>query len=115
MNPSRLTKLLATGLLTGGLALGTGCVYRIDIQQGNYLGDEKIQQVQVGMTKDQVRFLLGTPIIQDPFHPDRWDYVYYYKRGRSRNVDQRQMTIFFDEDAVREIVTDVPAAVTGES
>ena len=52
-----------------------GCVYRVDIQQGNLLDVEQVDQVEVGMTRSQVRFLLGTPMVIDSFDADRWDYV----------------------------------------
>ena len=68
-----------------------GCVYRASISQGNLLKDEDVEQVQVGMTRSQVRFLLGTPMIDDPFHRDRWDYVYYLKLGRNPATFGRTM------------------------
>ena len=63
----------------------TACVYRIDIQQGNLLDHVDIDQIEVGMTRSQVQFLLGTPMVADSFHRDRWDYAYYFRRGRSRD------------------------------
>ncbi|HTL93080.1 MAG TPA: outer membrane protein assembly factor BamE, partial [Steroidobacteraceae bacterium] len=81
----RRTRLrpLALALLATCIGL-TGCVYRMDIQQGNYLDGRAVSQLKVGMTRSQVRFLLGTPMVEDAFHKDRWDYVYYFRRGRSR-------------------------------
>ncbi|HEX7114932.1 MAG TPA: outer membrane protein assembly factor BamE [Steroidobacter sp.] len=87
--------VLACALLGTGLV--AGCVYRIDIQQGNFLKPEEIDRVKVGMTRVQVRALLGTPMIADPFREDRWDYVYYVKRGKFRRVFQRQFTVYFDD------------------
>ena len=84
----------------------TACVYRIDIQQGNLLEEEVIDQVEVGMTRSQVQFLLGTPMIADSFHQDRWDYTYYFRRGRSRNVDQRWFIVYFEGDEVVRIDRD---------
>jgi outer membrane protein assembly factor BamE len=55
----------------------SACVYRPDIKQGNFIKPDMIQQIKPGMTEAQVRFILGPPMIKDPFHPDRWDYVYY--------------------------------------
>ena len=76
----RAQACLVVALLTfGGL---TGCVHRIDIQQGNFLDTEDIDRVSVGMTRLQVRALLGTPMVADPFVNSRWDYIYYMKRGR---------------------------------
>jgi outer membrane protein assembly factor BamE len=79
------------------LALGTGgCVYRMTVQQGNFLDPKQVSQLQVGMTRSQVRFLLGTPMLPDAFDRDRWDYLYYEKIGRLKKPDQRRLTVFFD-------------------
>ena len=92
---------VASGLAVAMLALAA-CVYRIDIQQGNLLDEDVIDQVELGMTRSQVQFLLGTPMISDSFHQDRWDYTYYFRRGRSRQIDQRWFIVFFeDEEVVR--------------
>ena len=85
----------------------TACVYRIDIQQGNLLDDEDIAQVDLGMTRSQVQFLLGTPMIADSFHRDRWDYAYYFRRGRSNDVIQRWVVVYFENDRVSRIERDV--------
>ena len=72
---------MAVGLLAAGTLL-SGCVYRMNIQQGNYLEGRTVDQLQVGMTRSQVRFLLGTPMVPDAFDKERWDYLYYFKKGR---------------------------------
>ena len=97
--------LAGTALLTAPLG---GCVYRVDVQQGNLLEDKDIEEVQVGMTRSQVRFLLGTPAVADPFHQDRWDYIYFFRQGRSRVADRAWLIVYFDGDRVREILRDVP-------
>lgn len=84
------------------------CVYRVDVQQGNLLEDKDIEAVQVGMTRSQVRFLLGTPVVEDSFHHDRWDYIYYFRQGRSRNADRSWLIVYFDADRVKNIDYDVP-------
>lgn len=81
-------------------ALLAGCVYRIDVQQGNLLEESAVEQVQVGMTRSQVQFLLGTPMVSDAFRRDRWDYPYYFRQGRSRDVAQRWLVVHFDGDRV---------------
>jgi outer membrane protein assembly factor BamE len=86
----------------------TACVYRIDIQQGNLLEDTDVAQVEVGMTRSQVQFLLGTPMVADSFHRDRWDYAYYLRQGRSRDVDRRWIVVYFDSDRVARIERDLP-------
>lgn len=83
-----------------------GCVYRAAISQGNLLKDEDLDQVEIGMTQSQVRFLLGTPMIDDPFHRNRWDYVYYLKLGRKPATFKRWVTIEFEDGIVTEIRKD---------
>ena len=56
--------------------------YLVDVRQGNYVTQDMVAQLKPGMTKDQVRFALGTPLVTDVFHGDRWDYVYRFKPGR---------------------------------
>lgn len=88
------------------LAISSGCVYRANIAQGNLIKEEDLDQVELGMTKNQVRFLLGTPLIDDPFHAQRWDYVYYLRIGRQDPRFKRWVTIVFDDDTVSEIRKD---------
>ena len=83
------------------------CVYRIDIQQGNLLDEEDVNQVDLGMTRSQVQFLLGTPMVSDSFHRDRWDYAYYYRRGRSPDADRRWVVVYFENDRVQRIDRDL--------
>ena len=85
------------------LAAASGCVYRQTIAQGNLIEQEDLDQVEIGMTRNQIRFLLGTPMIDDPFHRDRWDYVYYLKIGRKDAGFKRWVSIFFVDDRVSEI------------
>lgn len=82
------------------------CVYQAPISQGNLLKQEDVDQVAVGMTRSQVRFLLGTPMIDDPFHADRWDYVYFLKVGRKDAVFKRWISVKFDGDVVTEVLAD---------
>ena len=93
-------------ILLAALA-GSACVYRIDIQQGNLLEDSAIGQIEVGMTRSQVQFLLGTPMVADSFHRDRWDYAYYLRRGRSPDPEQRWLVVYFENDRVARIERDV--------
>jgi outer membrane protein assembly factor BamE len=78
----------------------------MNIAQGNLVKEEDLVQVEVGMTRSQVRFLLGTPLVDDPFHADRWDYVYYLKLGRNDATFKRWVSIFFTDDVVSEIRRD---------
>lgn len=85
------------------LTVSSGCVYRATISQGNLIVEEDLDQAEIGMTKNQIRFLLGTPMIDDPFHRDRWDYVYYLKIGRNDAVAKRWVSIIFEDNRVVEI------------
>ncbi|OLB12428.1 MAG: hypothetical protein AUH10_08275 [Gammaproteobacteria bacterium 13_2_20CM_66_19] len=89
----------ATALALLATTLG-GCVYRMNIQQGNYLEGKTVDQLQSGMTRSQVRYLLGTPMVPAVFDKDRWDYVYYFKRGRLRRPEERHLIVFFRDDKV---------------
>ena len=102
-----------TVTLAAALLLCSACVYRIDIQQGNLLEESLIEQVEVGMTRSQVQFLLGTPMVSDSFHRNRWDYTYYLKRGRSRDVERRWFIVFFQEDTVVRLDRDAILVPTG--
>lgn len=95
-----LRKLVSRTTLIAAAAFATACVYRIDIQQGNLLEEDAVEQVRVGMTRSQVQFLLGTPMVADSFHRDRWDYAYYFRQGRSRDVERRWLVVYFDGDRV---------------
>jgi outer membrane protein assembly factor BamE len=97
----RLTHSLVA--ISAALCVSTvlsGCVYRMNIQQGNFLEPRAVSQLQVGMTRSQVRYLLGTPMVPDAFDKDRWDYLYYLKQGRLRAPEQRHLIVFFEEDKV---------------
>jgi outer membrane protein assembly factor BamE len=94
------------GLSMGALACG--CVYRIIIKQSYFLDQAAVEQVKPGMTRSQVRYLLGTPMVSDPFDKERWDYIYYLKKGRSRHVDSRRVTVYFEADKVAKL--DKPTA-----
>jgi len=88
--------------------LAAGCVYRINIQQGNFLDQAAVDQVKAGMTRSQVRYLLGTPLTADVFDKERWDYIYYLRKGRTRHVDSRRITVYFDGEKVARL--DKPSA-----
>jgi outer membrane protein assembly factor BamE len=70
-------------------------VYRIDIQQGNDVTQDMINQLKPDMTKNQVTYIMGTPLLIDTFHPDRWDYIYSFHPGNG-NREQRRITLFFE-------------------
>jgi outer membrane protein assembly factor BamE len=74
-------------------------VYRIDIQQGNDITQDMISQLKSGMTKNQVAYVMGTPLIIDTFHPDRWDYIYSFHPGNGQR-EQRRITIYFKGESI---------------
>lgn len=96
---SRLRALAATAVA----CLLAACVYRLDTQQGNLLDQDQVEAVQVGMTRSQVRFLLGTPMVADPFDQSRWDYVYYFRRGKSGDTRRTHVIVWFEGDLVTRI------------
>jgi len=100
----RKTTLLFISLFC--FALASGCVYRAAISQGNLIKQEDLDQVEIGMTMSQVRFLLGTPMIDDPFSRSRWDYVYYLSLKRQAAVSKRWVSVYFEDEKVTEIHKD---------
>ena len=79
-----------------------GCVriYKIDIQQGNDLTERQISEVKIGMHRNDIRNILGTPSIDDPFHNNRWDYFYAFKASKSKEIERRQFSLYFDDDDI---------------
>jgi len=110
-----LSRLARAALLLAAVA---GCSsvprivneYKIDVQQGNVLTQEMVSQLRPGLTKDQVRFVLGTPVLMDMFHANRWDYVYRLQKGNG-DIEIRKFSTFFDAgDKLIRVAGDVGAA-----
>ena len=109
------TAALAVVAIAAGLA--TGCArdqraqsgwlspYRIAIPQGNYLNQQMVAQVREGMSREQVRLAIGTPLVADPFHPDRWDYVFRYQYPNG-DAELRRVTVFFESESVARVQHD---------
>lgn len=90
--------------------------YKIDIQQGNVLTQEMVSQLKPGQTRDQVRFILGTPMLTDPFHENRWDYVYSLKKGSDKEAQMRKFSVYFDADGkLYRVAGDVTAAQAADN
>src|SRR5205823_15070313 len=88
------------------LVLAAGCVHKIDIQQGNYVTQDLADRLKTGMTKAEVKQLLGTPLLADAFHANRWDY--YFSNVKGGKADNRtRLSVFFENDKV--------ASFTGEA
>jgi len=93
-------------LIVGVVIVLNGCaLHKPDVQQGNILEPEVLAHLHAGLSKKQVEFLMGTPIIQDPFHPDRWDYVYWFKAQDKPAVKQR-VTVIFTNGVVSRLETE---------
>jgi len=82
--------------------------YKTDIRQGNFVTQEMVAQLKPGLTRDQVRFVLGSPLVADMFHADRWDYVYRFKEGRGEQT-QRRLAVFFEDNKLARVTGDVVA------
>lgn len=87
-----------------GLLAGCTLIYKPDIEQGNILTPEMLEKVKTGMTREQVRFVLGSPLITDVFHKNRWDYYYTFRLRGKKISKQSRITVFFKDDRVSHIV-----------
>ena len=105
MNIKTMRDVFVIGMALAVAALLPGCVtvYTPEIQQGNVITQEMIDKLKPGMTHSQVRYVLGTPLITDPFHQDRWDYYYYLKKGTNDPAEAQRVTIIFKKDALLKV------------
>lgn len=96
-----LLRILSTALFTLTLSACSSLefpwVYRISVQQGNIIDQEEIDKLEFGMTKRQVQFVLGSPILIDTFNPNRWDYIYSRRSGKGKTTEKR-FSVFFEDD-----------------
>ncbi|WP_282282900.1 outer membrane protein assembly factor BamE [Pseudomonas sp. PS02302] len=103
-------KQTLTGLSLMGLAMLAGCslpgVYKIDIQQGNVVTQDMIDQLRPGMTRQQVRFIMGSPLIQDTFHPNRWDYLYSLQAAGGQRKQERVSLVFNGDNQLSSLAGD---------
>ncbi len=105
--PMRILLLLLAFTLLG--ACGFPGVYKINVEQGNIVTQEMADQLKPGMTRRQVRFILGTPLIEDTFNQNRWDYL-YVKRNGAKVLSESRLTVEFEGDALVQVSGDfVPA------
>ena len=111
MMPSRLMALSLFTALIFGTLIGCYPGYRMDVEQGNVVTQEQMAQLQLGMGHQEVRFVLGSPLVKDPFHADRWDYVYSLRDGATGTVDQQRLSLFFKDDLLVDIHHD-PGGIT---
>jgi len=95
--------ILVSFLTSISLLSLTGCsAYKIDVQQGNTIEEDKLSQLKPGMTKQQVQFLMGTAMLVDPFHPQRWEYVYSFRKG-GEDMKRKRVTLFFEDGILAKI------------
>ena len=119
--------------LAAAAALGSGCempalpafpalpdlpgipgVYRIDIQQGNVVEQDMLNRLELGMDRGKVRFVMGTPLLIDPFNQDRWDYVYSLRRGSGEETHQR-VSLYFVDDRLARVEGDLASEAIPEA
>ncbi len=84
-------------------------VYRVDVQQGNVVTQDMLAQLEAGMDKNKVRYIMGTPLLADVFHQNRWDYVYTQQNGGDTRAERR-VSLYFENDHLARIGGDVKAA-----
>jgi outer membrane protein assembly factor BamE len=109
--PGAFAGLLAAALLAGCKTSDLPAVpgvtpYRMVIQQGNFISQEMVAQLKPGMTKEQVRFVLGTPLVTDIFHADRWDYVFYREMPGGKR-EQRNLSVIFEKERLARVIGDL--------
>lgn len=98
-------KTTTLSILLFFLAVLSACAHKIDIQQGNVLTAEMLDQIKIGMNERQVISVVGSPLIVDPFHKNRWDYIYSMKIGNTDEFQYSYVTLFFSERSLQEIKT----------
>jgi len=91
-----MKKIITIAVLA--LFLSNCSAYKMDVQQGNALTNEAVAQLTQGMSKDEVSSLLGTPLMQDNFRRDRWDYIYFAQKGSNKNPEKQGITLLFQND-----------------
>jgi len=106
LRSDRSTPMRLPAIVAACAILLAGCIHRIEIQQGNYVTQDQVQKLKTGMTRTEVRQALGTPLLQDVFHADRWDY--YFSQARGGKVSDRKLfSVHFKDDKL--------ATFTGET
>ena len=108
MSPRHFTAVALAVLLAGCSGVPLLSPYRIDVPQGNAVTQEMVAGLKPGMSRDQVKFVLGTPLLTDMFHADRWDYVYRLQRGDG-SVEERRLAVFFEKDQLKRVGGDIVA------
>ncbi|MGB5440905.1 MAG: outer membrane protein assembly factor BamE [Gammaproteobacteria bacterium] len=100
--------------LAGCSSSGLRLVHKIDVQQGNVLTQDEINQLEPGMTRRQVQFIMGSPMVADVFHQERWDYIYRFKPGYGEITEER-VSVFFDGDSLERLEGSMHPAPEGKN
>lgn len=101
----KTTKILTVALATA--AISACGFFRVEIQQGNVISQQQVEQLETGMTKREVRYIMGTPLVVDPFHEKRrWDYFYTFSPNLGAEFEKRRITLFFEDDKLERIAGD---------
>lgn len=99
---------LACAALLSSLLLNSGCVYKIDIPQGNYVEQKQVDQLRAGMTQEQVEYVLGAPLMVDSFDPQVWNYLYYLRQGNGE-LDRKLLSLHFTQGKLDKLSGDFKA------
>jgi outer membrane protein assembly factor BamE len=106
MQKSIIILCFSSVLVAAGCSLPSSWVYKIDVQQGNVITQDMVDKLKAGMDPQQVRAILGTPLLIDPFHPQRWDYLYSFAPGGGHR-EQRRITVVFDNEKLVRVQGDI--------
>ncbi len=98
----RTILILISFLVLSSINLTACSVYKIDVQQGNTIEEDKLGQLKPGMSQQQVQFLMGTAMLVDPFHPQRWEYIYSFRKG-GKNMQRKRVTLIFKDGVLAKI------------
>jgi outer membrane protein assembly factor BamE len=114
---SRNRRLITGVIMLSALLTLSACswtkglsIYRMDVRQGNYVSQEMLAQLKQGLTEEQVRFIMGSPLLIDPFHANRWDYVYRFALA-GKLTEQKRITLIFKDSKLLSIEGDVVPAL----
>ena len=101
-----MRKVVFSLLFVCFIMINSGCtIHRLDVQQGNIIKDEMLEQLKIGSSKRQVRFVMGSPLLTDPFHANRWDYVFTDQPGNKRKITEyRHVALYFENEKLVKIV-----------
>lgn len=103
MTLANMHRIIFVLFALSSLVLTACSIHKIDIQQGNVITQEMLETLTVGMDKRRVKLAIGSPMVQDPFHPNRWDYVYSYRAGMSDEAQSSHVVLLFEGDILKTI------------